>query len=313
MSQASRARLPRIGVMGEFSSGKSSLCNLLLGMQPLPERVVATRLPPVWMSYGHAQPYRVDLQGRGHPVDLDALDAVPLDQTQMIRIFLETDILEVCDLVDFPGISDPNLGSDLWIHLCDHLDGVLWCTHATQAWRHSEAMLWDSLPDTLRANSTLLVTRADKLRSEHDRRRVLRRLEVETAGRFDKILPLALPQALRAGSNHELWERSGADAFADHLIDLVTRLQINLYDQDTSDPGPSKMVALADLALEIARANLAADAAAARTGPDPRGRKHVLEGDDARPGPASPRTAEDFDPGSGPPERHRSGHPPRTS
>ena len=45
------ARKPRIAIMGEFSAGKSTLCNILLGQAPLPMRVTATRLPPVLMTY----------------------------------------------------------------------------------------------------------------------------------------------------------------------------------------------------------------------------------------------------------------------
>ena len=55
------ARKPRLAIMGEFSSGKSTLCNLLLGARPLLEKVTATQLPPVWLSYGSAPAYVEDL------------------------------------------------------------------------------------------------------------------------------------------------------------------------------------------------------------------------------------------------------------
>ena len=48
-------RKPRIALMGEFSAGKSTLANMLVGAQHLPVQVTATQLPPVWISQGNAQ------------------------------------------------------------------------------------------------------------------------------------------------------------------------------------------------------------------------------------------------------------------
>ena len=58
---------PRVALMGEFSAGKSTLSNLLVGRSALPVNVTATQLPPVWMSYGDEQPYRVGLDGEELP------------------------------------------------------------------------------------------------------------------------------------------------------------------------------------------------------------------------------------------------------
>jgi len=97
-------RKPRIAFMGEFSAGKSTLTNLLLGGRPLPEKVTATRLSPVWMSYGRDAPYRIKMDGAQEEISLSRLDGIPLEDTRVIRIFFEADILGICDLIDFPGI-----------------------------------------------------------------------------------------------------------------------------------------------------------------------------------------------------------------
>nr|WP_300975939.1 dynamin family protein [Yoonia sp.] len=74
MTDAHPPRKPRIALMGEFSAGKSTLSNLLLGARPLPEKVTATRLAPVWMSYGDTPAYRVLVDGSTEPVSLDQLE-----------------------------------------------------------------------------------------------------------------------------------------------------------------------------------------------------------------------------------------------
>ena len=115
-------RKPRIAIMGEFSSGKSTLCNVLMGAKPLLEKVTATQLPPVWLSYGPDDAYTMGLDGHAYDLDLAELEQVSLETTEHIRIFMKSDILRYCDLIDMPGISDPSMSSEVWermAHLAD--------------------------------------------------------------------------------------------------------------------------------------------------------------------------------------------------
>lgn len=218
------SRKPRIALMGEFSAGKSTLSNLLLGARPLPEKVTATRLAPVWMSYGTTAPYRITTDGTTEPVSLERLESVPVAETHVIRLFMECDILELCDLIDFPGISDPNMSSEVWERMLPEVDAVIWCTHATQAWRQSEAAVWNMMPDAVRDFSILLITRYDKLTNDNDRRRVFQRVRRETDGQFAATFPISLLQALQAGEDYEKWDASGAGPFVTHLIDMIEKL-----------------------------------------------------------------------------------------
>lgn len=242
-------RKPRIALMGEFSAGKSTLSNLLMGQSPLPEKVTATRLSPVWISYGTTPPYRVDVDGTTEPVSVDHLEDIPVEQTRNIRLFLEADILEVCDLIDFPGISDPNMSSAVWERMLPEVDAVIWCTHATQAWRQSEAAVWDDMPATVRENSILLITRFDKLTNEKDRTRVVKRVTRETKGQFGGTFPVSLLQAIQAGEDYDRWEASGAGPFTGHLIDVIEKLtaltartELPLYNVDSLSDIPAPVM-----------------------------------------------------------------------
>ena len=221
-------RKPRIALMGEFSAGKSTLSNLLIGASPLPTRVTATQLPPVWISWGDGQAYREDLDGETHPIDVERIGEIDPSETRVIRLFCRSDILELCDIIDMPGISDPNMASDVWERVIGKADGVLWCTHATQAWRQSEAAVWESLDHDLFKKSLLLITRFDKLRNDVDRARVLKRVERETRDLFAERLPISLTEALSAGEDAEKWTASGAEAFTDRLVALLHDLSTSL-------------------------------------------------------------------------------------
>ncbi|MFD1157900.1 dynamin family protein [Roseovarius aestuarii] len=228
---------PCIALMGEFSAGKSTLANLLIGSDPLPVQVIATQLPPVWISYGDEAPYRSDLEGNQYPVDVDNLAEAPLEDTAYIRIFCNEDILMQCDLLDMPGISDPNMSSEVWQRMISKANGVLWCSHATQAWRQSEAAVWADLPDELYDRSLLLLTRIDKITSDRDRQKIVKRVRKETQGQFLDCLPISLLQATGEQDDYETWAKSGAEEFAKKLAELLQKLSSDLatHPQETSE------------------------------------------------------------------------------
>ena len=249
MTSGGMGRKPRIALMGEFSAGKSTLSNLLMGVRPLPEKVTATRLSPVWITYGTDAPYRMDVEGYSEPIEIARLEEVPVDETRYVHLSIEADILEVCDLIDFPGISDPNMASSVWERMLTEVDAVIWCTHANQAWRQSEAAVWETMPEAVRENSILLITRYDKLTTERDRLRVFRRVSRETKGMFGGTFPISLLQAIRAGEDYELWDASGAGPFTEHLIDTIERLteltarsEVPLYNFKQTEDVPPPVV-----------------------------------------------------------------------
>lgn len=211
---------PCVALMGEFSAGKSTLSNLLIGKAALPVNVTATQLPPVWMSYGKDAPYSVDHDQQEHDVD-PSLSGVSVSETNHIRIFHESRFLKFADLIDMPGISDPNMAADVWQRVIHHADIVVWCSHATQAWRQSEAAVWSTMPTSFHDKSLLLLTRMDRILSEKDRSRVIKRVERETEGQFRQVLPVSLIQALEAGNDADAWAMSGAGTLLESLIGLI--------------------------------------------------------------------------------------------
>jgi len=231
-------RKPRIAIMGEFSSGKSTLCNVLMGARPLLEKVTATQLPPVWLSYGPDDAYTMGLDGVAYDLDVADLESVSLETTEHVRIFMQSDILRYCDLIDMPGISDPSMSPEVWERMAHLADGVLWCTHATQAWRQSESGVWSTFPAELRRNSLLLVTRFDKIISESDRAKVMKRVVAETSDLFAEILPVSLLRAMNAGDDEAKWADSGAQALTSALFDTIQRVIDEGYPEAGDEAAP---------------------------------------------------------------------------
>src|SRR6056297_535227 len=217
LSPAPLRKKPCLAFMGEFSAGKSTLSKLFLGNAPLPVQVTATRLPPIWISYGDDAAIAVDHDGCERAIDIEDLDSICVDEAKMIRLYNRSETLELCDMIDMPGISDPNMSSDVWLSVMEHVDSVVWCTQATQAWRQSEAATWAQIAARTNGDNILLVTQIDKLRSERDKSRVLMRVNKETEGQFKAVYPLSILAAIEAGEDEAKWTDSGANLFVDHL------------------------------------------------------------------------------------------------
>ena len=242
--QTAPQRKPRLALKGEFSAGKSTLTNLLVGREILPTRVTATRLPPVWISYGEEAAFVVSTDGTQIAINPEDLAEVPMESTAMIKLYFPSDALTLCDLIDMPGISDPNMPAEVWQSLLPEVDGVVWCTHSTQAWRQSEAAVWESIADKVNGPNILLITHFDKLRSERDRGRVIARITKEAGDLFDRIFPISLSQALAAGDDIEAWNSSGADKLVEFMVEALLNApqseRLVTVETDAADSSPAQ-------------------------------------------------------------------------
>ncbi|QHQ35263.1 dynamin family protein [Algicella marina] len=219
-------RKPRFALMGEFSAGKSTLLNFLVGRDVVPTKTTATHIPAVWLIHGHGEVgHAIGYDGSVSEVQAPDLLSESLASSALIRMLMPSDALRAFDIIDTPGISDPTMSTNMLPMVSKFCNFVLWCTHATQAWRQSEAAAWKSMPKRMRENSILVVTRADKLKSESERKKVEKRLRRETEGLFREIVFIATPKASAAkGKPGEVsaWHSSGGESFEAALARSVT-------------------------------------------------------------------------------------------
>ena len=249
--RARAERRVRIAIMGEFSAGKSTLLNALVGRPVAPIRVTATQASPLWVSRGETASAEIFGQdGTRRAVEVDDIQKIDAERVRLVRLRLPTSGLERFDVIDTPGLLDPLLSEDVLHRAARLADMAIWCTSAVQAWRRSEEAAWSSLPERLRRESVLVVTHADRL-SERDQGRVLARLGRETEGLFRERLLVSSSQAARARIEGpaEGWETSGAARLQAVLEGLVgeieerRRARLSRYAVEAGQPPPEEPVA----------------------------------------------------------------------
>ena len=237
--QINRLNTPvRFIVTGEFSSGKSTLTNLLVGEGLIPTSVLASELPPLLFRFGNKAQIaagwwaKTTLKAFGS-VDFDA--AMALDPDYIV-VTSPNPFLRDINVFDTPGTGDPLSDDKKMQHLTRSAEALIWCTNAVQAWRESERHMWSSLPAINRKHSILAITHADLPAVKRNLDRVLTRVEKEAGDCFQAIVPVAAPTAMHAAPGGKIqdaiaWKESGGEA----LVAAINAIAEPIRDKKLAD------------------------------------------------------------------------------
>jgi hypothetical protein len=216
----------RVAICGEINAGKSSLANLLAGIESVPTAVVSnTRIPT--LLYYAAAPEIWTLDASGKRARLRGHHNMPRGSIFRVEVGLPSPHLQAMQILDLPGLGDGgscDSGLDLCAH---HVDAAIWCTLSTQAWKESERTAWSMLPRRLNTRGLLVATHRDLLQDPGDRLKLLARLRHEVGTTFTSIMLVSTLEAIsvmgrdRKGLAGAAWIASGADALETALASLL--------------------------------------------------------------------------------------------
>ena len=195
--RAIAARPAVIALAGEFNSGKSSLTNRLVELDALPTDLFANTTVPTRLHWARELTLTaVTASGQRIPLDLTELRLEePLTR---IDVGAPGQLLKTYELVDMPGLADPDAertGNEL---TALRPNALIWCTPTTQAWKETERAVWVRLPKRLKQSTILALTFADLVEDRQEIARVRARLQHE-AGPFLKIIAVSAIPTHRAG------------------------------------------------------------------------------------------------------------------
>ena len=224
-------RPPRIALLGDFNSGKSTLANALIGREVLPTSIHANTRVPLLVHYAERPLLVLECRdGQRHRFDDAAVDLLRSHGARMLHAGLPVAALKSFELIDTPGFASGVIRPDEHvIEACRRANIVIWCTASTQAWKASEQEVWHNLPPRLRKQSLMVATLIDRLNTERDRERLAARLEAETAGKFAGISFLAAIDAEEIRRNPdasdyaERWKDCGGEQLETQIADALAR------------------------------------------------------------------------------------------
>ncbi len=223
-------RPPRIVLLGEFNSGKTTLANAMIGANVLPTSIHANTRIPIHVHHSREPAITVELDlGILKPLNERTLDDIVSGRARMLHVGLAAERLKLFELIDTPGLASGDIRLDkVNLEACRQANIAIWCTASTQAWKATETKTWASVPTRLHRNGLLIATLADALNTDRDRLRVEARLRHEAGSSFAGIAIVTAPEIdeLRrnpyASGHAERWFSSGGailDAEVSRLVD----------------------------------------------------------------------------------------------
>ncbi len=227
-AEAALRRPLRLAVLGEANAGKSTLVNLMLGNAVIPTLQLSNTRVPTLLHYA-PQPAVAALMADGSRAPLVSGSGAPSGMVTA-AVGLPVAHLRSCEIMDFPGFSDPWLGYEAQGVIRHGIDASIWCTFSTQAWKESEKAVWSRLPGGMRVRALLTVTYKDLLRGVQAEK-VMARLAKLAAPDFRGIVLLSSQTAQKAldpagaVKDRALWQESGAADLFEAVGSLLAELR----------------------------------------------------------------------------------------
>lgn len=239
----------RIAVLGLSGSGKTSLINMLLGANLMPD---LPEISAVEVSYGDAARTQITMIDGTISIGEGILDGANIPDGAM-RVcqqlpdqrLKDWSFAEMC--LSPAGLAQGQILD--W--MASRSDIAIWCS---QQFDDRERALWSKAPDHLKDHSFLALTRADRLFMKGELAERITRLQPVVADEFMCLYPVATLQAASAraqGSalNEALWHSSGGKVFyegirrqveqartadLDHAYMLLERYKVALPEADAA-------------------------------------------------------------------------------
>jgi hypothetical protein len=205
-------RPARIALLGLPGSGKSAILNLLTGAVVVPETL---RLPTIIVQHGIEPRMLCTLtDGRTETVPgVDLNDVLALNPA-LVTLEMDLPALKVISILEVSAgpMEAEQRRAAIWAS--KRADILIWCT---TSYLPKEQQVWEGMPDVVKDNGFLFLTKIDLLGSAEAAAGMLERVEMRAGEEFRQVLSISAKQARAAMPpgepvDRELFRESGAGA-----------------------------------------------------------------------------------------------------
>ena len=216
-------RPARVALLGLPGSGKSAVLNLLTGTIVVPETL---RLPTIDVQYAAEERMLCTLaDGTTEIVPGRDLSQVLTLNPALVTVEANLPALKVISLLEVSAgpMEAEQRRAAVWAS--KRADILIWCT---TSYLPKEQQVWEGMPDMVKDNGFLFLTKVDLLGSREAAQGMLERVELRAGEEFRQVLAISAKQARTAlaapgGLDREMFRDSGAAAV---ITTIKTRVQM---------------------------------------------------------------------------------------
>ncbi|WP_374647320.1 hypothetical protein [Tabrizicola sp.] len=216
-------RPARVALLGLPGAGKSAILNLLAGTVVVPETL---RLPTIVVQHGpEARMICTLADGHNEVIPGSNLSEVLHLAPALVTLELDLPALKVITLLEVSAgpMEAEQRRATAWAQ--KRADIVIWCT---TSYLPKEQVVWEDMPDVMKDNGFLFLTKVDLLGGREAAQGMLERVELRAGEDFRQVLAISAKHARQAmqapgGLDRDLFRDSGAGAV---ITAIKTRVQM---------------------------------------------------------------------------------------
>ncbi|MCI7047102.1 dynamin family protein [Helicobacter sp.] len=196
----------QIAIIGQFSSGKSTFLNALLGENILPTGITPITSKVCKICYGDEYILEV-VYKNGHkiPQNIDFLHKLTRQNSQNIDYFClyaPILLLKEINFLDTPGFNSQNQeDTNTTLKILENVDGIIWLTLIDNAGKNSEKQLLKEFIKHYAQKSLCVLNQKDRLKSQEEINLSVQYAKEAFNGIFAEVIPISAKIGLQANLN----------------------------------------------------------------------------------------------------------------
>lgn len=253
----------KIAIIGQFSSGKSTFLNALLGQEILPSGITPITAKICHIVYGND--YALELHYKNGNIatkPLYYMNEVSVAENAKIafyKLYAPLELLKSMSFLDTPGFNSQNQSdTDTTNAVLESVDGIIWLTLIDNVGKQSEKEIINAHIRRYASKSLCVLNQKDRLKNEDEINTSLEYAKKAFSGLFEDIIAISAKNALQSYShNNELnAEKAGELLLDSNIQSVVAFLQTHITPLAESAKTRTICTQLRTLLLRYARLSL---------------------------------------------------------
>ena len=196
----------QIAIVGQFSSGKSTFLNALLGQDILPTGATPITSKVCKICYGEDYILEIHYKdGRKILQNVNFLQELTREKSQNIDhfcLYVPLLLLKEINFLDTPGFNSQNEEDTFTTQkILENVDGIIWLTLIDNAGKKSETNLLKAMMKHYSQKSLCVLNQKDRLKNEEEVQTSLEYAKNAFSGIFAEVIPISAKTALKARLN----------------------------------------------------------------------------------------------------------------